>query len=64
MLLKRMASVASIHPGWEKTTIAKDNNINGNLTPEEAAINICDFIGSDYKNGVYWDTETNSALLW
>ena len=56
--------IASIHPGWVKTTIAEDNIINGNLTTEQSAANICNFINSDFKNGVYWDTETNSALLW
>ncbi|WP_010179425.1 SDR family NAD(P)-dependent oxidoreductase [Aquimarina agarilytica] len=56
--------IASIHPGWVKTTIAVDNSINGNLTPEQSAANICDFIDSDFKSGVYWNTETNSALLW
>ncbi len=56
--------IASIHPGWVKTTITEDNIINGNLSPEQSALNIIDFIYSDFKSGAYWDTESNSTLLW
>ena len=56
--------LASIHPGWVKTTIAPDNIENARLTPEESAAKMMDFILSDFRHGIYWDAETNQELEW
>ena len=56
--------IASIHPGWVKTTIAPDNIEHATLTPEESATKMMDFIQSDFKHGVYWDVESNRELEW
>lgn len=56
--------IASIHPGWVKTTIAPDNIKNATLTPEESAAKMMDFILSEFKHGVYWDVESNRELEW
>ncbi len=56
--------IASIHPGWVKTTVAPDNIEHATLTPEESAAKMMDFILSDFKHGVYWDAETNQELEW
>ena len=62
--LKDTINVASIHPGWVKTTIAKDNIINGRITSEQSANKIFNFIDKGVKNGIYWNAETDSELLW
>ena len=62
--LKEKIRVASIHPGWVKTTIADDNIINGRLTTKQSADNIYDFIKSDFEDGIFWDTENGNELLW
>lgn len=62
--LENKVKVASIHPGWVKTTIADDNIINGRLSPEQAANNIFDFIRNDFKTGVFWDSEDGTELPW
>ena len=55
--------VASVHPGWVRTTIAK-SNVNGRLSPEESAARIFDFIISDYNTGIFWDVENQSEIEW
>jgi NAD(P)-dependent dehydrogenase (short-subunit alcohol dehydrogenase family) len=62
--LNENIKVASIHPGWVKTTIADDNIINGRLTTEQSAKNIFEFIKTDFKNGIFWDAEDRIELLW
>lgn len=62
--LKNKIQVASVHPGWVKTTIAKDNVINGRITPEQSANSIFSFIKEEFKNGIFWDAETNKELPW
>jgi NAD(P)-dependent dehydrogenase (short-subunit alcohol dehydrogenase family) len=62
--LNENIKVASIHPGWVKTTIADDNIINGRLTTEQSAENIFEFIKTDFKNGIFWDAEDRIELLW
>ena len=62
--LKGKIKVASIHPGWVKTTIVESNMKNGRLTPEESANNIYNFIKSNFNNGTYWNSENESELLW
>ncbi len=56
--------IASIHPGWVKTTIAPDNIEHARLSPEESAAKMMDFILSDFRHGIYWDAETNQELEW
>lgn len=55
--------VASVHPGWVRTNISK-SNINGRLSPEESAQKIFQFIISDFKNGIFWNVETDSESTW
>ena len=62
--LKGKIKVASLHPGWVKTTIAEDNIINGVLTPEESASTIFNFLKKDFKNGIFWDSEDAVELPW
>ena len=56
--------VAAIHPGWVRTTIAKSNITDGKLSPEESALKILSFILSDFKTGIYWNTDTASEAVW
>ncbi|MEP5340657.1 MAG: SDR family NAD(P)-dependent oxidoreductase [Algibacter sp.] len=62
--LENNIRVASLHPGWVKTTIAKDNIINGRLTTDESADRIFDFINKDFENGAFWDIEDQVNLPW
>ena len=56
--------VASVHPGWVKTTIAEDNIINGRLTPNESSIKIYDFVTSNFESGIFWNIEAQSKTEW
>ena len=62
--LKDKIKVASIHPGWVKTTITESNIKNGRLTPKESAENIFEFINNDFTSGTFWDSENGTKLLW
>lgn len=62
--LKDRITVASIHPGWVKTSIAKDNIINGRLTTEQSAESILNYINEGISNGDFWNIETESNLPW
>ena len=55
--------VASVHPGWVRTNIAK-SNVNGRLSPEESAQKIFQFITSDFKTGIFWNVETEADSTW
>ncbi len=55
--------VASVHPGWVRTNIAK-SNVNGRLSPEESAQKIFQFITSDFKTGIFWNVETDAECTW
>ena len=55
--------VASVHPGWVRTNIAK-SNIHGRLSPEESAQKIFQFITSDFKTGTFWNVETEGECAW
>ena len=55
--------VASVHPGWVRTNIAK-SNVNGRLSPEESAQKIFQFITSDFKTGTFWNVETEAECTW
>ena len=56
--------VASVHPGWVRTSIAENNISMGRLSPEESAAKIYDFVRSDFKNGIYWDVESHLEMEW
>ena len=56
-------SVASVHPGWVRTTISK-SNVNGRLSPEESAQRIYDFVVSDFRSGIFWNAETQEECNW
>lgn len=62
--LEDKIKVASVHPGWVKTTIKESNLINGTLTPKESAENIYQFIQSDFESGTFWNAESESEILW
>ena len=62
--LKGKVKIASVHPGWVKTTIRESNLINGTLTPEESADSIFSFIISDFESGVFWNAEKETKILW
>jgi NAD(P)-dependent dehydrogenase (short-subunit alcohol dehydrogenase family) len=56
--------IASVHPGWVRTTIAKDNIVNGRLSAEESAIKVFDFVTSSFKTGTFWNIETETKTEW
>ena len=62
--LKGKVKVASVHPGWVKTTIRESNLINATLTPEESAARIFSFIKSDFESGIFWNAEKEEKILW
>lgn len=55
---------ATIHPGWVRTTIAKNNIAQGRLSPEESANGIYDFVISDFRTGMFWDVESQTECDW
>lgn len=66
ILTNRLAGkflVASVHPGWVRTTIAK-SNVNGRLSPEESAKRILGFALSDFRSGIFWNVETQDECKW
>jgi short-subunit dehydrogenase len=62
--LSDQLKVASVHPGWVRTTIAKSNITEGKLSAEESANGIFNFAISEFRNGIYWDVETQTELVW
>ena len=56
--------VASIHPGWVRTTIAKNNISEGRLSPEESANGIFNFVISEFRTGIFWDIESQTECNW
>ena len=61
--LKDRIRVASIHPGWVVTTIAK-SNVHARLKPEESAEKIIDYIENKLSHGDFWDAERAEHLKW
>jgi NAD(P)-dependent dehydrogenase (short-subunit alcohol dehydrogenase family) len=62
--LKDKIKVASIHPGWVKTTIIESNLKNGRLKPEQSADNIFEFLTNEFDSGTFWNSENGTELLW
>jgi NAD(P)-dependent dehydrogenase (short-subunit alcohol dehydrogenase family) len=56
-------TVATIHPGWVRTTLTADN-ANAPLSTEESAVSIFKFIESDFKTGIYWNAPEQSEIAW
>ena len=56
--------VASIHPGWVRTTIAESNITEGRLSTKESAEEIFNFVISDFKTGMFWDIESQRECEW
>ncbi|MBE0390805.1 SDR family NAD(P)-dependent oxidoreductase [Flavobacterium sp. PL002] len=56
--------VASIHPGWVRTTIAKSNITDGLLSASESANEIYKFVVSNFQTGIFWNIETQSEFKW
>lgn len=57
-------TIATVHPGWVRTTIAKDNIVNGRLSPDESAIKIFNFVTSNFETGIFWDIEAEKETEW
>jgi NAD(P)-dependent dehydrogenase (short-subunit alcohol dehydrogenase family) len=57
-------TIATVHPGWVRTTIAKDNIVNGRLSADESAFKIVNFVISDFKTGIFWDIEAERKTEW
>ena len=57
-------TIATIHPGWVRTTIAKDNIVNGRLSTDESAFKIFNFITSNFETGIFWDIEGERKTEW
>jgi short-subunit dehydrogenase len=62
--LSEKIKVASIHPGWVRTTIAESNITEGRLSAEESANGIFNFVTSDFKTGIFWDIESQTECKW
>ena len=56
-------AVASIHPGWVKTTIANEKK-EGRLTPKESAEKIVKYLESNFTDGDFWDAERDMKIEW
>jgi len=55
--------VASIHPGWVKTTIANEKK-EGRLTPKESAEKIVKYLENNFTDGDFWDAERDMKIEW
>ncbi len=61
--LLNKVTVATVHPGWVRTTISNTNG-NAPYSPKESAAEIIDFIQSDFKTGIFWNVETRAEMPW
>ena len=57
-------TVATVHPGWVRTTIAKDNILNGKISTTESAFKIFNFVTSNFETGIFWDIEAERKTEW
>lgn len=62
--LSEKIKVASIHPGWVRTTIAESNITEGRLSTEESANGIFNFVISEFRTGIFWDIEAETERNW
>ena len=61
--LLNKVTVATVHPGWVRTSISNTNG-DAPFSPEESAAEIIDFIQSDFKTGIFWSIETRAEMPW
>jgi NAD(P)-dependent dehydrogenase (short-subunit alcohol dehydrogenase family) len=61
--LKGKHKIATIHPGWVRTTLSSGNS-QAPLSIEESAAYIAEFIASDFKTGVYWNAPEKKEINW
>ena len=57
-------TIATVHPGWVRTTIAKDNIVNGRLSTDESAFKIFNFVTNNFETGIFWDIEGERKTEW
>ena len=62
--LSERIKVASIHPGWVRTTIAEASITGGKLSTEESANGIFNFVISEFQTGMFWNIETETECNW
>ncbi len=55
--------IATIHPGWVRTTLTPGNS-HAPLSIEESAASIAEFIASDFKTGVFWNAPEKTEISW
>jgi NAD(P)-dependent dehydrogenase (short-subunit alcohol dehydrogenase family) len=66
ILANRLAGkhkVATIHPGWVRTTLTLGNS-HAPLSIEESAASIAAFIESDFSTGVFWNAPDKYSIPW
>lgn len=56
-------SIATLHPGWVRTSISSTNSM-APLSADESAEGILDFILNDFESGAFWDVEDKRFLEW
>jgi NAD(P)-dependent dehydrogenase (short-subunit alcohol dehydrogenase family) len=61
--LQGRQTVAAVHPGWVRTTIA-GSSMQGRLSPQESALEIFNFVTSNFETGTFWNIETGSKIPW
>jgi NAD(P)-dependent dehydrogenase (short-subunit alcohol dehydrogenase family) len=61
--LNENLKIATIHPGWVRTELTKDN-INAPLSKEESAAAIFEFIETDFATGIYWNAPERKEIEW
>tara|TARA_B110000027_G_C16094897_1_gene290307 strand:+ start:1463 stop:1609 length:147 start_codon:yes stop_codon:yes gene_type:complete len=47
-----------------KTEISETALLQGRLNLEQSAVNVSSLMESDFKSGIFWDSETGSELPW
>jgi len=62
-LIDKNIRVISVHPGWVKTSISKQNEF-ARLSSKESADGIFDLINKDIGTGTFWNAETQTELPW
>lgn len=62
--LQGTQKVATIHPGWVRTTISENSSKNAPLSTAQSASGIIDFILRDFKTGTFWNVQTKEEIGW
>jgi short-subunit dehydrogenase len=61
--LKEEKKIATVHPGWVRTTLTEGNK-NAPLSTNESATKLFEFIKSDFKTGIYWNAPEGKEIEW